>query len=84
MATRRLDAQDLEDLSRGAWILGTGGGGDPYQALLELKQLHAAGHVLELMESIVVASESGRHVEPRTTCERPAPLPPGLPDDTFG
>ncbi len=50
METRQLSSGDLEDLSRGAWILGTGGGGDPYQALLELKQLHDAGHVFELMD----------------------------------
>ena len=50
MQKRRLDLQNLEDLSTGAWILGTGGGGDPYQALLELKQLHAAGHVFDLVD----------------------------------
>jgi len=38
---------------------------------------------IELMESIVVASDEGRHVTLRTTCERPTALPPGLPDDTF-
>jgi len=52
--------------------------GRPHRASLEL-----ATHVLDLMESIVLASDEGRHVEPRTTCERPAPLPAGLPDDTF-
>jgi predicted dehydrogenase len=50
----------------------------PHRASLEL-----SSHVLELMESSVAASDSGRHVEPQTTCERPASLPPGLPDDTF-
>jgi predicted dehydrogenase len=40
-------------------------------------------HVLELMEGAVRASETGRHVTLTTTCERPAPLPAGLPDDTF-
>jgi len=40
-------------------------------------------HVLELMESAVRASETGRHVTLTTTCDRPAPLPAGLPDDTF-
>ena len=40
-------------------------------------------HVLELMEASITASETGRHVEPSTTCERPAALPAGLPDDTF-
>ena len=50
MGLRRLTLEDLEDLSTGAWILGTGGGGDPYQALLELKQLHAEGHTFDLMD----------------------------------
>jgi hypothetical protein len=52
--------------------------GRPHRASLEL-----SSHVLELMEAVVAASETGRHVLTRTTCERPAPLPPGLPDDTF-
>ncbi|MFP6607177.1 MAG: Gfo/Idh/MocA family oxidoreductase [Myxococcota bacterium] len=50
----------------------------PHRASLEL-----SSHVLDLMESIVAASDAGRHAQPRTTCERPAPLPAGLPDDTF-
>ncbi len=45
--------------------------------------LELSSHVLDLMESIVTASDQGRHARPRTTCERPAPLPPGLADDTF-
>jgi predicted dehydrogenase len=40
-------------------------------------------HVLELMEGAVRASETGLHVTLTTSCERPAPLPAGLPDDTF-
>jgi predicted dehydrogenase len=52
--------------------------GRPHRASGEL-----SGHVLDLMESGGVASETGSHVAPRTTCERPAPLPAGLPDDAF-
>ncbi len=52
--------------------------GRPHRASGEL-----ALHVLELMESAVLASESGRHVNISTTCVRPAPLPAGLADDTF-
>jgi predicted dehydrogenase len=40
-------------------------------------------HVLELMDASLRASEQGAHVELETTCERPAPLPSGLPDDVF-
>lgn len=35
-------------------------------------------HVLEIMEAIHVASETGRHVELTTRCERPPPLPEGV------
>ena len=52
--------------------------GRPHRASLEL-----ATHVVELMESILRASETGGHVELETRSERPAPLPAGLPDDTF-
>jgi hypothetical protein len=51
----------------------------PHRASAEL-----ANHVLELTESCVRASELGRHVELATSCERPKPLPAGLPDDSFG
>lgn len=50
----------------------------PHRASLEL-----SSHVLELMESIVEASDTGRHVSLQTTCTRPAPLAAGLADDTF-
>ncbi len=52
--------------------------GRPHRASAEL-----GAHVLDLLQSSLEASESGRHVELSTRCERPAPLPPGLPDDTF-
>ena len=52
--------------------------GRPHRASGEL-----AVHVLDLMQSSLEASQSGRHVEVSTRCERPEPLPPGLPDDTF-
>ena len=39
-----------------------------------------AYHVLDVMESIHGASRDGRNVELKSACERPAPLPPGLPD----
>ena len=35
-------------------------------------------HVLDVMEAFVDASESGKHVEVESTCERPAALPAGL------
>jgi predicted dehydrogenase len=41
-------------------------------------------HVLEAMHAFLDASASGRHVELTSTCDRPAPLPPGLPDWVIG
>ena len=40
-------------------------------------------HVLELMTSALAAAEEGRRVDLETTCERSAPLPSGLPENTF-
>jgi len=42
-----------------------------------------AYHVLDIMHSIYAASETGRHVDLASTCERPAPLPVGLPEFTL-
>lgn len=50
--------------------------GRPHRASGEL-----ALHVLEVMERIIAASESGRRQDLTTRLERPAPLPAGLPDD---
>lgn len=37
-----------------------------------------AFHVLDVMEAIEDASREGKHIEPESTCEKPAPLPMGL------
>jgi DUF917 family protein len=47
---RRLTLDDIEALATGAWILGTGGGGSPYLGLLNMRQLYAQGHSVELMQ----------------------------------
>lgn len=52
--------------------------GRPHRASGEL-----AYHVLDAMHAILEASETGRHVELTSTCERPAPLPAGLVGDTL-
>jgi predicted dehydrogenase len=41
-----------------------------------------AFHVLDAMESFLDASSQNRHIELETTCERPEPLPLGLPKDS--
>lgn len=45
----------------------------PHRASAEM-----ALHVLEIMEAVQVASETGRHVELTTSCERPEPMPEGV------
>jgi predicted dehydrogenase len=37
-----------------------------------------AFHVLDVMEAAEDASRTGRHIEPESTCQKPAPLPLGL------
>lgn len=42
-------AEDIDPLAVGAWILGTGGGGNPYLAQLNLKKLYAAGNTCRII-----------------------------------
>ena len=47
--TRTLTRQDLADLARGAALLGTGGGGDPYVGRLMVEQAMAEGGAVRLI-----------------------------------
>lgn len=47
---KQLSLDDIEALAIGAWILGTGGGGSPYHALLNLRRLYAEGERVSLMD----------------------------------
>jgi predicted dehydrogenase len=42
-----------------------------------------AYHVVDVVNALHEASAEGRHVVLESTCERPAPLPPGLADWTI-
>ena len=44
-----IPVEALDDLAVGAWILGTGGGGDPHHALLNIQELYRQGHQVELI-----------------------------------
>jgi DUF917 family protein len=57
MNTRPITLDDIECLAVGAWILGTGGGGSPYLGLLNMRQLYAAGHRVELMSPLDLADD---------------------------
>jgi DUF917 family protein len=48
--TRPIREEELEPLAIGAWILGAGGGGDPYHAWLHLRRSYADGVVVDLMD----------------------------------
>jgi predicted dehydrogenase len=52
--------------------------GRPHRASGEM-----AFHVVDIVNAIHESSAEGRHVELQSTCERPAPLPPGLADWTI-
>ncbi|HUU32328.1 MAG TPA: Gfo/Idh/MocA family oxidoreductase [Phycisphaerae bacterium] len=42
-----------------------------------------AYHVLDIMHAIHDASDKGKHIEPKSTCDRPAALPTGLREGTL-
>ena len=48
---RELTGDDIEALAVGTWILGTGGGGSPYHALLNMRELYRQGTRLKLMDA---------------------------------
>lgn len=47
---REFEPEEIEPLGIGAWILGTGGGGSPYLAELNLKTLYAEGKRCRLID----------------------------------
>jgi predicted dehydrogenase len=59
---------------------------DMAAAIQSGRQHRASGemayHVLDIMEAFHDAAREGRHIELTSGCERPAPLPIGLPPDT--
>jgi uncharacterized protein len=54
---RRVSLDEIESIAIGAWILGTGGGGSPYLALLNLRKLYAEGKVVSLMDPADLADD---------------------------
>jgi uncharacterized protein len=50
MALRPVSAAEIESLAIGAWILGTGGGGSPYLALLNMRKLYREGVSVSLLD----------------------------------
>ncbi len=54
---RELTIEDIEALSFGAWVLGTGGGGSPYLALLNMRQHYVEGVRTRLMPASDLADD---------------------------
>ena len=58
MRSRELiTADDIESLAVGAWVLGTGGGGNPYLPLLNMRALYQEGHRVQLMRAADLADD---------------------------
>ncbi|NTA60381.1 DUF917 domain-containing protein [Agrobacterium tumefaciens] len=47
----------IEPLATGAWILGTGGGGNPYISTLNLRRLYAEGRRVKVMDPMALADD---------------------------
>ena len=54
---RPVGVDEIESLAIGAWILGTGGGGSPYLALLNMRRLYREGTVVSLMDPMDLADD---------------------------
>ena len=58
MSLREITADDIESLAVGAWVLGTGGGGNPYLALLNMRALYKEGYRVKLMPASDLADDA--------------------------
>lgn len=71
-----LSETDLEFITIGCYILGTGGGGNPYQHFLRLREMHRAGAILrvisphDLKDDDLVAC-GGAKGSPQVSIEKP-------------
>jgi DUF917 family protein len=52
-----ITADDIESLAVGAWILGTGGGGNPYLPLLNVRALYREGYRVQLIDAFDLADD---------------------------
>jgi DUF917 family protein len=54
---RTVALEELTSLATGAWILGAGGGGNPYHSWLNLRELYRAGAKVELLDPMALADD---------------------------
>jgi len=57
VSLRDITADDIESLAVGAWVLGTGGGGNPYLPLLNMRALYREGHRVQLIDAEDLADD---------------------------
>ncbi len=51
LSRREITEDDIESLAVGAWVLGTGGGGNPYLSLLNMRALYREGQRVQLIDA---------------------------------
>jgi len=54
---RNVELDQISSLAIGAWILGAGGGGNPYHSFLNLRELYREGKRIELMDPTELADD---------------------------
>ncbi|TPW27887.1 DUF917 domain-containing protein [Martelella alba] len=54
---REFEQGEIDALATGAWILGTGGGGSPYLAKLNLKKLYEDGKRCQLLDPLALGDD---------------------------
>ena len=56
--SRTLGREEVDDLAIGAWVIGTGGGGNPYLNHLNVQRMAAQGSTFELIEADELADDA--------------------------
>jgi len=54
---KKVELDEISALATGAWILGAGGGGNPYHSFLNLRELYREGRRVELMDPMALADD---------------------------
>ena len=54
---REVTSEELEPLATGAWVLGAGGGGDPYFSWLNLRKLYREGRRVRLLDPMGLSDD---------------------------
>ena len=55
--SREIGLDEIDSLSIGAWILGAGGGGNPYHSFLNMRELYREGKRVELLDPMELADD---------------------------